>query len=88
MPPGKGYQFRDSIKDAWANLFEYRGSLENVCLRFSVEKLGIRLEDAAVTCGGLPGAGDGRAWERFLEGLREKNRWGYAGDGSGSARTP
>ncbi len=33
------YQFTEAEKDFWANLFEYKGSRENVRLRFSIDRL-------------------------------------------------
>ena len=36
----KTYQLTEAEKDIWANLFEYKGSGENVRLRFSIDKLG------------------------------------------------
>jgi hypothetical protein len=45
---GKTYQFTEAEKDSWANLFEYRGSQENVRLRFSIEKLGASLDDILI----------------------------------------
>ncbi len=68
---GKIYRFDDSVKDAWANLFEYRGNGEKVRLRFSVEKLGIGLEDVFIVYGEPLDAQEGRAWDRFVEKLRE-----------------
>jgi TolB-like protein/Tfp pilus assembly protein PilF len=90
--PGKGYRFGDGIKDAWANLFEYQGSLENVRLRFSVEKLGIRLEDVAIRSGNRSGADQRKAWERFIQGLRqalkETHAKGAGHDGRASRPDP
>src|SRR4030042_6760134 len=42
---GKTYHFTDAEKDSWANIFEYRGSEENVRPRFSIDKLGAGLDD-------------------------------------------
>ena len=49
----KSYQLTEAEKDLWANLFEYKGSGENVRLRFSIDRLGIGLEDVAIDFGGL-----------------------------------
>jgi adenylate cyclase len=65
----KSYQFTDAEKDHWANLFEYKGSRENVRLRFSVDRLGIGLEDVAIIYEGFQ---NGEAWERFVSSLRLK----------------
>jgi hypothetical protein len=35
----KTYKFTESEKDLWANLFEYKGSGENIRLRFSIDNL-------------------------------------------------
>ena len=37
---GKTYPFTETEKDSWANLFEYKGSHENVRLKFAVDKIG------------------------------------------------
>src|SRR4030067_2664808 len=42
---GKTYHFSEAEKDNWANLFEYKGSHENVRLRFAVGKIGATLND-------------------------------------------
>ncbi len=68
---GKVYRFDDSVKDAWATLFEYRGSGEKVRLRFSVEKLGIRMEDVVIVYGDQSDTCEREVWDRFLEKLRE-----------------
>lgn len=68
---GKTYPFTDEEKDAWANLFEYRGSHENVRLRFSVDRLGATLDDVVITYGEMPGTSGKGAWERFLESLTQ-----------------
>ncbi len=34
---GKTYPFTEAEKDSWANLFEYKGSEENVRLKFAVD---------------------------------------------------
>ena len=65
----KTYQFTEAEKDSWANLFEYKGSGENVRLRFSIDRLGISLEDVAIDFGGYL---NGEAWERFISSLKAK----------------
>ncbi len=61
------YQFTETEKDTWANLFDYKGSGENVRLRFSIDRLGIGLEDVAIDFGGYL---NGEAWERFISNLK------------------
>jgi adenylate cyclase len=64
---GKTYLFTETEKDSWANLFEYKGSEENVRLKFSIDKIGLSLDDVVIT---YEGALDGDAWERFLSSLK------------------
>ncbi len=66
---GKTYQFAEAEKDSWANLFEYRGSQENVRLRFSIDKLGAGLDDIVII---YEGCQNGEAWERFISSLQQK----------------
>ncbi|HSB05043.1 MAG TPA: tetratricopeptide repeat protein [Thermodesulfobacteriota bacterium] len=66
---GKTYRFTEGEKDSWANLFEYRGSQENVRLRFSIDKLGAGLDDIVISYEGYQNA---EAWERFISNLRQK----------------
>jgi TolB-like protein len=66
----KTYLFTDEEKDAWANLFEYKGSFENVRLRFSVDKLGTTLNDVGITYGESTDLSDDGAWERFVNDLK------------------
>ena len=69
----KTYAFDDITKDAWANLFAYRGSGENTQLRLSIDRLGISLEDVTLVYGPEPeDEGHASAWDWFLEGLRKK----------------
>ena len=67
--PGRTYRFSEAEKDAWANLFEYKGSDEHVRLRFSIDKLGAGLDDAVLV---YEDARDHDAWERFIASLKEK----------------
>ncbi len=67
----KIYRFDTKTKDAWANLFEYKGSWQKVRLRFSVERLGLGLEDVVIAYGNQSDTHERRAWDRFLERLRE-----------------
>ena len=66
---GKTYHFTEAEKDSWANLFEYRGSYENVRLRFSIDKLGASLDDIVIIYEEYQNA---EAWEKFILGLRQK----------------
>jgi len=66
---GKTYRFTEAEKDSWANLFEYRGSQENVRLRFSIDKLGASLDDIVIIYEGYQNA---EAWGKFISNLRQK----------------
>ncbi|MEW6375810.1 MAG: hypothetical protein AB1502_08475 [Thermodesulfobacteriota bacterium] len=66
---GKTYYFTEAEKDTWANLFEYRGSQENVRLRFSIDKLGASLDDIVILYEGYQNTG---AWENFISSLKQK----------------
>ena len=66
---GKTYHFTEAEKDSWANLFEYKGSQENVRLRFSIDKLGASLDDIVIIYEDHLNAD---AWERFISSLRQK----------------
>src|SRR4030042_6368060 len=66
---GKTYHFTETEKDSWANLFEYRGSQENVRLRFSIDKLGAGLDDIVIIYEDYLNAD---AWEKFVSSLRQK----------------
>jgi adenylate cyclase len=70
---GKSYSFSDELKDFWANLFEYKGSGENVRLRFSLDKLGVGLDDIVVVYGEEADQKAADGWERFLETLKRDN---------------
>ncbi len=61
---GKTYHFTEAEKDNWANLFEYRGSEENVRLRFSIDKLGASLDDIVILYEGYQNA---EAWESLFQ---------------------
>jgi hypothetical protein len=66
---GKIYPFSEMEKDGWANLFEYRGSQENVRLRFAIDKLGANLEDIVIL---YEETQNSEAWERFISDLGQK----------------
>jgi TolB-like protein/Tfp pilus assembly protein PilF len=67
---GKVYNFTDVEKDGWANLFEYVGSEENVRLRFSIDKIGVGLNEISII---FEDSRNGEAWNQFIASL-EKNR--------------
>ena len=64
---GKTYVFTEAEKDRWANLFEHKGSEENVRLKFSIDKIGASLDDVVIV---YEDAFDGDAWERFCSSLK------------------
>jgi adenylate cyclase len=66
---GKTYHFTEEEKDSWANLFEYKGSEENVRLRFSIDRLGANLNDIVIIYEEYLNE---EAWERFISGLKQK----------------
>jgi len=68
---GKTYHFTEEEKDSWANLFEYKGSQENVRLKFSIDKLRIDLNDVVIL---YEECVDEEAWERFISGLKQKGK--------------
>ena len=78
---GKIYRFDTKTKDAWANLFEYKGSRQKVRLRFSVERLGIKPEDVVIAYGNESDTHESRAWDRFIECLRTDVKAGVLTDG-------
>jgi adenylate cyclase len=64
---GKTYHFTEAEKDIWANLFEYKGSEENVRLKFSIDRIGAGLDDVEIIHEDLL---DADAWERFLSSVK------------------
>jgi len=66
---GKTYHFTETEKDSWANLFEYKGSHENVRLKFAVDKIGATLNDIVIIYDDSLNA---EAWEKFISSLKEK----------------
>jgi TolB-like protein/Flp pilus assembly protein TadD len=71
-PTGKTYSFTDEEKDAWANLFEYKGSHENVRLHFSIDRIGATLDQVIVTYGEEPYITNEYPWDRFIESLKRE----------------
>ena len=68
----KVYGFSEAEKDSWANLFEYKGSNENVRLRFSIDRLNASLDDVIIVYGEYPASANVPAWETFVMDLKEK----------------
>jgi adenylate cyclase len=66
---GKTYHFTEEEKDSWANLFEYKGSEENVRLRFSIDRLGANLNDIVILYEEYLNE---EAWKRFISDLKQK----------------
>jgi TolB-like protein/Flp pilus assembly protein TadD len=68
---GKAYHFTEEEKDSWANLFEYKGSEENVRLRFSIDRLGLNLNDIVIIYEEYLNE---EAWERFISDLKQEGK--------------
>jgi TolB-like protein/Flp pilus assembly protein TadD len=68
---GKAYHFTEEEKDSWANLFDYKGSEENVRLRFSIDKLGLNLNDIVIIYEEYLNK---EAWERFISDLKQEGK--------------
>ena len=66
---GKAYTLTETEKDIWANLFEYKGSEENVRLKFAVDRIGATLDDILII---YEDCLNGDAWEKFISSLKEK----------------
>jgi adenylate cyclase len=66
---GKTYSFTDAEKDSWANLFEYKGSHENVRLKFAIDKIGATLSDVVII---YEDSLNADAWGKFVSSLKEK----------------
>jgi hypothetical protein len=65
---GKAYSFAETEKDSWANLFEYKGSHENVRLKFAIDKIGATLDDIAII---YENSLNEEAWEKFISSLKQ-----------------
>jgi len=65
---GKIYSFTDAEKDAWANLFEYMGSNQNVRLKFAIDKIGGSLNETSIIFGDSL---NGDAWDQFISSLKK-----------------
>jgi adenylate cyclase len=66
---GWTYPFTEAEKDNWANLFEYKGSEENVRLKFAIDRIGATLDDVVIV---YEDSLNGDAWDRFISSLKEK----------------
>ena len=66
---GKTYPFTEAEKDCWANLFEYKGSHENVRLKFAVDKMGASLDDIVIL---YEDSLNAEAWDKFTSSLKGK----------------
>jgi adenylate cyclase len=66
---GKTYHFTEAEKDIWANLYEYKGSHENIRLKFAIDKIGVTLNDIVII---YEDSLNAEAWKRFISSLKEK----------------
>ena len=66
---GKTYHFTEEEKDSWANLFEYNGSEENIRLRFSIDRLGVNLDDIVIIYEEYLNE---EAWGKFISDLKQE----------------
>jgi TolB-like protein len=66
---GRAYPFAEVEKDNWANLFEYRGSEENVRLKFAIDRVGATLNDIVII---YEDSLNGEAWKKFISSLKQK----------------
>jgi len=66
---GKTYSLTEAEKDTWANLFEYKGSHENVRLKFAIDRIGAGLDDIEII---FEDSLNSEAWDRFISSLKEK----------------
>jgi TolB-like protein len=64
---GKTYPFSEAEKDNWANLFEYKGSHENVRLKFAIDKIGATLDDVVIV---YEDSINADAWDQFISSLK------------------
>jgi adenylate cyclase len=82
---GTIYSFTDGEKDGWANLFEYRGSNENVRLKFAIDKLGIDLNETSIF---FDGSLDDEAWKRFVSSLKRNEEEKSEGEENNEVQEP
>ena len=65
---GKTYPFTEAEKDIWANLFEYKGSHENVRLKFAIDRIGVSLNEISIT---FKDSQNADAWDQFISSLKD-----------------
>jgi adenylate cyclase len=65
---GITYPFTEAEKDNWANLFEYKGSHENVRLKFAIDKIGATLDDVVIV---FEDSLNADAWEKFISSIND-----------------
>ena len=89
---GKTYRFSEEEKDIWANLFEYKGSHDKIRLRFSVDKLGVGLDDVVITYAEGEDLTGVVAWKRYVDDLKgqmkEKSEPAVSTEPSGLPQEP
>ena len=71
----KAYSFNENEKDKWANLFEYKGSHQNVRLRFSIDRLGVNLDDVFIEYGEYLELESKDAWIKFITHLKNHEEY-------------
>jgi len=64
----KTYICSENEKDSWANLFEYKGSGENVRLRFSIDAIGAKPDSCSLI---YKDYAAGKAWGQFISDLKK-----------------
>ena len=67
----RSYDIDEKINDDWAGLFEYNGSEENVSLRFSIDKLGIKLNEVSI----IFEEKEENAWKRFIKSVQTEAKY-------------
>jgi len=67
----KTYHFSEAEKDNWANLFEYKGSEENIRLKFAIDKIGVSLDRTSIIFGDYQNAD---AWDQFISSLKRDEK--------------
>lgn len=68
----KVYGFSEVEKDRWANLFEYKGSHEQVRLTFSLDRLDASLDNVAILYTDSSNLANVNPWDAFVAGLKDK----------------
>ena len=80
---GSAYGISENAKDSWANLFEYKGSHDHLRLRFSIDRLGIGLDDVTIIFGAPSEAALSSGWEDFIASLQAEKQDNFALKGIG-----